>query len=125
MDGVLAQMRARAVRGFAARFQAQPEAAFVRGDDLQSRRLADDGQIRAEPAGRQGARAGLRVFLVHQARENNFRRRGAAALPGQADQGREHGGDGAFGVARAAPMNSAVNKRGTSCSSDDCVTVSR
>ena len=43
VDGVFAKLRRRAVRRFAARFELQPQTAFVRGDDLQSRRFANDG----------------------------------------------------------------------------------
>ena len=74
VDGIFAELRRRAVRRLAARFQFQPQTALVRGDHLQSRRLADDGQSLAlNPLGRQRARTGLRVFLVHQSGENNFR----------------------------------------------------
>ena len=73
VDGIFAELRRRAVRRLAARFEFQPQAALVRGDDLQFCRLADDGQIRLESAFRQSARTGLRVFLVNQSGENNFR----------------------------------------------------
>ena len=66
-------MRRRAVRRLAVRFQLQPQTALVRGDDLQFGRFADDGQVRLEAARRQRARTGLRVFLVNQSGENNFR----------------------------------------------------
>ena len=50
MHGIFAELRRRAVRRAAARGELQPQTALVRGDDLQSRRLADDGQIRLESA---------------------------------------------------------------------------
>jgi len=44
------------MRRLAVRFEFQPNAAFVRGDDLQSRRFANDGQdcleFRLQAAGR-------------------------------------------------------------------------
>jgi len=75
-DGIFAELRRRAVRRFAACFKFQPQAAFVRGDDLQFCRLANDGQIRLEFAFDQRARTGLRVFLVNQSGENDFRSSG-------------------------------------------------
>ena len=56
----------------------------------------------------QRARTGLRVFLVNQAGENNFRFPRTRFCIRQFAQRGEHGGDGAFGVARAAPVQPAV-----------------
>ena len=44
VNGILAKLWRRAVRRLAARFESQPQAAFVRGDHLQPGRLADNGQ---------------------------------------------------------------------------------
>ena len=72
VDGIFAKLRRRTMRGLAARFQIQPQASFVSGDNLQPRRLTDDGHIRFESACGQCARAGLCVLLVNQSGENNF-----------------------------------------------------
>ncbi len=108
VDGVFAEMGAGAVGGFSASLQPKPQAAFVGGDDLQAGRFADDGQVRLATAGGQRARTGLGVFLIHQPGENNFRRGGPASAAGQAVQGREHGGNRAFGVASAPAINAAI-----------------
>ena len=106
--GIFAQLRRRAMRRLAARFEFQPQTALVGGDDVQSRRLAHDGQIRLEPARRQGTRTGLRVFLVHQPGKDNggFLR----PLPGTGQFAKrgQHRGDGAFRIARTSPMQPAV-----------------
>ena len=73
MHGIFAEVRRRTVRRAAARGEFQPQAALVRGDDLEFRRLADDGEIRLEFILHQRAGAGLRVFLVNQTNKNNFR----------------------------------------------------
>ena len=108
MDGVFAQLRRRAVCRLAVGFQFQPQAAFVGGDDLQSGRLADDGQIRLESAGGQRAGTGLGVFLVNQARRKQFPFPAGAILNCQFAQRGEHGGDGTLRVARAAPVQAAI-----------------
>jgi len=43
-NGILAQLGRRAMRRFAVRFEFQPQTALVCRDNLQSRRLANDGQ---------------------------------------------------------------------------------
>ena len=108
VDGIFAELRRRAVRRLAARFQFQPQAALVRGDDLQFRRLADDGQVRLELLLTERARTGLRVFLVNQSGENNFRFQRTRFCIRQFAQRGEHGGDGTFRVARAATVQPAI-----------------
>src|SRR5437763_6617278 len=49
-DGIAAQLRRRAVGGFAPRFQFQPHAAFVGGYYLEPCWFAYDGQIRCQTA---------------------------------------------------------------------------
>jgi hypothetical protein len=76
VNGVLAKLRRRAVRRPAPRFELQPQTALVRGDDLQSRRFANNGQpsaLNPETGASQRARTGLRVLLVHQSGKDNFR----------------------------------------------------
>jgi hypothetical protein len=102
VHGVAAEFRARAVGGFAARFELQPDVAFVRGDDLVAGRLADDGEIRLQPAFGERAGTGLGVFFIHQSGEDDFGLLRALAGFRNPAQRREHGRDGAFGVAGAA-----------------------
>ncbi len=61
-----------------------------------------------KPAGRQRARTGLRVLLVNQAGKNNLRLARARFIFRQFTQRGEHGGDGTFGVARAATVQPAI-----------------
>jgi DNA invertase Pin-like site-specific DNA recombinase len=65
-------------------------------------------RIRLESAFGQRARTGLRVFLVNQSGEDNFRfERTRFGIRQFAKRG-EHGGDGTFRVARAAAVKAAV-----------------
>jgi len=80
----------------------------VRRDHFQSRRLADDGQVRLESALRQRAGAGLRVFLVNQSGKDDFGFQRTRLGSRQFAQCGEHGGDGTFRVARAAAVQPAV-----------------
>jgi hypothetical protein len=56
----------------------------------------------------QRARTGLRVFLVNQSGEDNFRFQRTRFGVGEFAQRGEHRGDGTFRVARAAPVQAAV-----------------
>ena len=61
-----------------------------------------------QPARGQRARTGLRVFFVNQAGENNFGFSRTRFGVRQFAKRGEHGGDGAFGVARAAAVQPPV-----------------
>ena len=61
---------------FAAGFQFQPEIAFMRGDNLQPRRLAHNRKVRFKTIGRERSRTTLRVLLIDQPGENNLGLRG-------------------------------------------------
>ena len=108
MDRIFTELRRRAVRSLAARFEFQPQTAFVRGDDLQSRRLADNSQIRLEFFFDESARTGLCVFLVDQSRKNDFRCLRTGFCIRQFAQRGKHGGDGTFRVARAATVQASI-----------------
>jgi len=54
-------------------FQLHPQGAFVRGNHLEARGLADYRQVGAQAAGNQGARAGLTLLFVNQGSEDDFR----------------------------------------------------
>ncbi len=108
MNGIFAEMRCRAMRRPPARGELQPQAAFVRSDNLQSRRLAHNGQVRLESAGRERARTGLGIFFVNHAGEDDLRFARARFGFRQFTQRHEHRGNGTFGIARAATVQAAV-----------------
>ena len=108
MDGVAAEFGPGAVGGEALGFELEPEIAFVGGDDLQTGGFADDGEIGLEAGIGQCARTALGSFLVHEAGKNDFGFGGALPGAGEFANRGEHGGDGAFGVARAASVEAAV-----------------
>ncbi len=96
--------------GLAPGGQAQPQAAFVRGDQSQPGWFADDGQIGPQRAVGQCARAGLRVFLIHQACKNQFRGCRPRPAARQNAQRRQHRRHRTFGVASAAPVKPPVTR---------------
>ena len=80
----------------------------MRGDDLQFRRLADNGEVGLETAVGQRARTGLRVFLINQTGENNFRLLRTVFAASQFHHRRQHRRHGTFRVARAAPVQPTI-----------------
>jgi hypothetical protein len=68
-DGVFAQVRTRTVRRLPSCFEAKPDAPFVRGDNLEARRLAHNRQIGLETAGGERVNTGLRVLFIDQPRK--------------------------------------------------------
>ena len=125
VNGVFAEMRTGAVRGFSASLQPKPEAAFVGGHDLQAGRFADDGEVRSKPLA-PNAREPAWAFSssINPAKTISVAD-GPSSPAGQADQGGEHGGDRTFGIAPAPAINTAVGNRGTNCFSETAFTVSR
>jgi hypothetical protein len=65
-------------------------------------------RVRLESTCSQRARTGLRVFLVHQAGKDNFGFLRTRFRVCQFAKRGEHGGDGTFGVAGAAPVQPAI-----------------
>ena len=108
MDSIAAQFRTRAVCRFASGLKLEPQVALVRGDDLQPRRFADDGEIGLEPAFGQETRAALAALFIHQRDETNLRVGWPTLCRGKFDQRRKEYGDAALGVASAAALNPAV-----------------
>ena len=96
------------MRCFAAPLQLQPQIAFVRRDDLQLSRLADNREIGLESFGHQRARTALPVFLVHQTGEHNFGLSGPSLGSGKFSQRGQQRGHAAFGIARAPTVQTAM-----------------
>src|SRR5215469_16554784 len=99
MHRIAAKFRPRTMGGHSLSFKAHPKTAFMSGDNLQTGRLADDGQVGLESARRQSPGPGLTVFLIDQSDEDNLGGSRSVPLFRNVAKRAEHGSNRSFGVA--------------------------
>ena len=97
----------RAVRGHAGGFKDGAQGAFVSVDNLETGRFGNDGEIGAETGGHESRGTGGAEFFIAGAGKPDGDWRLAVFIENAAER-HEHGGHGAFGVARAAAIEFAV-----------------
>src|SRR5262249_28965215 len=97
----VAELRIRRVRKLAARFEFIAENAFGAERELVLRRLAVDEKARATRRGGGGFRADAAALFADDEEQREIAHAGGGKIFGGAD----HGGDNAFGIARAAAVD--------------------
>ena len=110
IDGVVPQLRRRAVAGHAAGPDLAAGGPLVPVDQVERGRLGHDGEVDPRRILREVRRAGVGEFLVDRA-GHDHRRRAGGAFAGQAGERGEHGRHAPLDVARAPAIHPAVADR--------------